>query len=109
MTDSYIGSKVQIVLPPIPNPPGGHYLTDEENAGTRQRLFFALDQQTARIQSRLDTRPGDPIAYVAVVLSGIYQGTQWVVLPDWLFPLEIPCNCSTQTLLLRGCQNMLHI
>lgn len=41
---------------------------------------------------------------VVKMLDGPSKGQRWVVYHEWLSTDKIPCNCSLDTILLRGCR-----
>lgn len=103
------GSVALLIMPSVPNPKGGIYLPDTETA---RKLNNSLHQQRAKVvgpaPDPVGVFPGFVYYYVKM-MTGPEKGKTIMADKDWIFVVAYPCDCSTQTLMVRGCQNSLHI
>lgn len=100
------GAKVQILIPN--NAEANWWNSCFGDFALGAGLHTTLHQQTARVIAQELTNMSCPkIVYLVELLSGPEKGRRHHFIPlDWM---KIPCNCSTQTLMARGCQNPTHI
>lgn len=69
--------------------------------GSWKKKFFEekLDGYVGEVVEECNSVTGKPVLRL---LEGPFKGIKWVVHHDWLHK-QSPCNCPTQTLMLRGC------